>query len=58
MTISELKSICEEVEKEMGPDALVRLQLRDEDGRLIEQDYCVDSFTKPYKILVLSNHKL
>lgn len=57
ITVSELKQICEEAEKEFGPDALVRIQIRDEIGRLIEQDYCVNTFTKAYDILVLTNYK-
>lgn len=55
ITVSELKRACEKAEEKYGPDALVRLQLRDETGRLIEQDYCAGTFTKAYKLLVLAN---
>lgn len=62
LTVSQLKHICEQVEKRYEPNALVRIQLRDEDGRLIEQDECthagVYTFTKDYKILVLTNYNL
>ena len=55
MKVSELRSLCERIENEVGPEVEVYLQLRDDLGRLIEQDYCDYSFTKQYKKLVLSN---
>ena len=58
MNVYELRKICEYVEKEAGPDALVYLQIRDSHGRLIDQDYCEDAFVKKYKKLVLGTHKL
>ena len=58
MTISELKKLCEQAEQEYGPDALVFIQIRDDDGRLLEQDYCEYGFTKPYHKLVLTNYIL
>lgn len=58
MNVRELRNICEYVEKEVGPDAIVHLQIRDHNGRLIDQDCCDDVFLKPYRKLVLGNYKL
>ena len=58
MNVSELRKICEYIEKEFGPDIEIRLQVRDLDGRLIDQDYCSDAFIRAYKLLVLGNYEL
>lgn len=58
MKISELKNICEFIEKEVGPEVEVFLQLRDNHGLLSDCDYCNDAFLKPYNILVLGNYEL
>lgn len=58
MKVSELRKICEQVEKDIGPEVEVCLQIRDSDGRLVDQDYCEDAFVKTYKRLILSNYQL
>lgn len=58
MNVSELRKICEYVEKTVGPNTEIRLQVRDLDGRLIDQDYCSDAFIRAYKLLVLGNYEL
>lgn len=57
ITVSELKAMCEQVEKEHGKDCPVRIQIRDDFGRLIERDDCNHVFVKIYGELVLSNRK-
>lgn len=57
ITVSELKAMCEQVEKEHGKDCPVRIQIRDEIGRLIERDDCKHMFVKVYGELILSNSK-
>lgn len=58
MNVHELRKICEYVDKTVGPDTIVHLQIRDHTGRLIDQDCCDDAFLKPYKKLVLGNYEL
>ncbi len=47
-TVKELREVCERIEREFGPDCKVRIQLRDEDGRLIDSGHCR---------VVTNNHK-
>jgi hypothetical protein len=49
--------MCERIEKEYGGDTPVTIQIRDDDGRLMERDQCVHAFLKQYGELVLSNYK-
>lgn len=58
MNVSELRKICEYVESEIGPETEIRIQVRDLDGRLVDQDYCSDAFIRAYKLLVLGNYGL
>ena len=58
MNVTELRKICEYIEKKIGPETEIRLQVRDLDGRLIDQDYCSDAFVRDYKLLVLGNYEL
>lgn len=57
ITVSRLREMCERIEKEYGGDTPVTIQIRDDDGRLMERDQCVHAFLKQYGELVLSNYK-
>lgn len=58
VNISMLKSLCEELEKKFGPDCPVYIQIRDDEGRLIERDMCKHAFNKiDDGTLILSNRK-
>lgn len=57
ITVSELKEACEKIEREFGSDTKVCIQLRNENGSLIDGAYCTDIFRDAEGNLFLSNHK-
>lgn len=57
MTVSELKTICENIEREYGSDVPVCIQLIDGDNVIHAGDYVCDHFIKKNGILYLTNHK-
>jgi len=57
ITVSELKEACEKIEREWGSDSKVCIQIRNEDGSLINGDYCLSLFRDADGTLFLSNHK-
>lgn len=58
VTVSMLKALCEKLEKQFGPDIPVYIQIRDDEGRLIERDSCKNAFNKiDDGTLILSNRK-
>lgn len=44
ITVSELKAMCEKIEQEYGGNSDVYIQIRDDEGRLLERDYCRHMF--------------
>lgn len=57
ITVSELKEACEKIEREFGSDTKVCIQLRNENGSLIDGAYCTSIFRDSEGNLFLSNHK-
>lgn len=57
ITVSELKNLCEKIEREFGSDSKVVIQLRNENGSLIDGDYCIGVFRDADGTLFLTNHK-
>ncbi len=57
ITVSELKEACEKIEREFGSDTKVCIQLRNENGSLIDGAYCTSIFRDAEDNLFLSNHK-
>lgn len=57
ITVSELKNLCEKIEREFGSDSKVVIQLRNENGILIDGDYCIGVFRDADGTLFLTNHK-
>lgn len=56
ITVSELKNLCEKIEREFGSDSKVVIQLRNENGSLIDGDYCIGVFRDDDGTLFLTNH--
>lgn len=57
MTVSELKNICDVVEREYGSDSNVIIQIRDDDGSLIGGGYLLSVFRDDCGNLFLTNYK-
>lgn len=57
ITISELKDICEIIEREYGADSNVVIQVRNDNGSLIGGGYLIDAFRDSAGTLFLTNHK-
>lgn len=57
ITVSELKEVCERIEREFGSDSKVCIQIRNENGSLKEGDYCRDIFRDVEGNLFLTNEK-
>lgn len=57
ITVSELKDICETIEREYGADSNVVIQVRNDNGSLIGGGYLIDAFRDSAGILFLTNHK-
>lgn len=57
VTVSELKEVCERIEREYGSDSKVVIQIRNENGSLIGGDYLMDIFRDSSGTLFLTNHK-
>lgn len=56
MTVSELKNICDVVEREYGSDSNVIIQIRDDDGSLIGGGYLLSVFRDDCGNLFLTNY--
>lgn len=57
ITVSELKNICETIEREYGADSNVIIQYRNDSGALIGGGYLIDCFRDSAGSLFLTNHK-
>ena len=57
MTVSELKTICENIEREYGSDVPVCIQFIDRDDMIHASDYVVDHSIRKDGTLYLSNRK-
>lgn len=58
INISELKTICEMIEKEYGADSKVVLQMRNEETKELERGaYCQDLVVTPDGTLFMLNVK-
>ena len=55
--VSELKDICEEIEREYGADSNVIIQYRNDNGSLVGGGYLIDVFRDSAGSLYLTNHK-
>ena len=55
MSISELKDICEVIEKEFGSDTNVVIQLYNDDGSLIHGAYAINCYRDNAGNLYLTN---
>lgn len=57
ITVSELKEICETIEREYGSDSNVIIQYRNDNGSLVGGGYLIDIFRDSAGTLYLTNHK-
>lgn len=57
MTVSNLKELCEKIEKTFGSDTNVILQIRDINGNLINADYASVCFIDSSGNLFLTNYE-
>lgn len=57
ISVGELKTICERIEKEYGSDCNVIIQIYNDDGSLNTGSYCIDYFRNSSGELFLMNHK-
>ena len=57
ITVSELKNICETIEREYGADSKVIIQYRNDNGSLVGGGYLIDVFRSSDGSLYLTNHK-
>ena len=57
ITVSELKNVCETIEREYGADSNVIIQYRKDNGALIGGGYLIDVFRDCAENLFLTNHK-
>ena len=57
MTVSNLKELCEKIEKTFGSDTNVILQIRDINGNLINSNYISVGFIDSSGNLFLTNYE-
>ena len=56
LSVTELKEACEFMEKEFGSDSKVCIQIRDDDGNIIEGAYAISVLRDDDGVLYLTNH--
>lgn len=56
LSVSELKEACEFMEREFGADSKVCIQIRDDDGKLIERAYAISMLRDNDGDLYITNH--